>query len=173
MKSLKIKDFTKGEYCDYEVMVDLWNNKNIYCSIKVPGNDNLNKLLEEYIFYINSRLTWIENNKKVIEDALIEDGMLELAEEWIEGADYFIVNDEEIYEIDSDVPVKLPLLEKDFRNSIGIESFGIDVIENEDEEEYKTEVSMYLECNPDYFAGHVIEVIVDSHNQIKVNGLAG
>lgn len=172
MRSLKIRDFSEGEYCDYECNVDLWKDREIYCGIKLVNNDKKEKELKDYLFAINSKFLWIENNKKIIEDALISDKLLKLAEEWILKVDYYIEG-EEMYEIDADAPLTIPLPEKDFRNSICIDSFGIDIVEDINTQKYDTILTMYLRCNPDYFNGHVIEIFIKNNDDIEVNGLAG
>ena len=58
----------------------------------------------------------------------------------------------------------------DFLNSLQINGINMQF---DDEEEEDNFFEIFLECHPDYFACHVIDVYVDYENNVTCNGLAG
>ena len=133
--------------------------------------DRGKRSLEEMLPLIN-KLVESLNNKGAFVKALIDDGMLALAEEWVSSCvDEAEDSTEERrgYMVDDETAVYLPISEKDFAASFEFDTIDISY----DEEAEDISAHIFINCEPDYFADHSIEVYMDSKGNIDVIGLAG
>jgi len=133
--------------------------------------DRGKRSLEEMLPLIN-KLVESLNNKDAFVKALIDDGMLALAEEWVsscvdEAEDS--TTERRGYMVDDETAVYLPISEKDFAASLEFDTIDISYDEKADD----ISAHIFINCNPDYFADHSIEVYMDSKGNIDVIGLAG
>jgi hypothetical protein len=62
----------------------------------------------------------------------------------------------------------LPISKEDF-----LASLNLSIVVSYDEDEEDILVEGYIDCEPDYFAGHSIEFNVDSKGNFEIEGLAG
>jgi len=112
------------------------------------------------------------NDKAAFVKALIDDGMLELAEEWVSSCEDEAEDSTEErrgYMVDDETAVYLPISEADFADSLRFNVITVSY----DEEADDISARIFINCDPDYFADHSIEVYMDSKGNIKVFGLAG
>ena len=133
--------------------------------------DRGKRSLEEMLPLIN-KLVESLNNKDAFVKALIDDGMLALAEEWVsscvdEAEDS--TTERRGYMVDDETAVYLPISEKDFAASLEFDTIDISY----DEKAEDISAHIFINCEPDYFADHSIEVYMDSKGNIDVIGLAG
>ena len=133
--------------------------------------DRGKRSLEEMLPLIN-KLVESLNNKDAIVKALIDDGMLALAEEWVSSCEDEAedsTKERRGYMVDDETAVYLPISEKDFAASLEFDTIDISY----DEKAEDISAHIFINCDPDYFADHSIEVYMDSKGNIDVIGLAG
>ncbi len=133
--------------------------------------DRGKRSLEEMLPLIN-KLVESLNNKDAFVKALIDDGMLALAEEWVSSCEDEAedsTKERRGYMVDDETAVYLPISEADFAASLEFDTIDISY----DEEAEDISAHIFINCDPDYFADHSIEVYMDSKGNIDVIGLAG
>ena len=130
---------------------------------EVELKDILNKSLEK----INNMLEKAEKNKPQLMELLKEKDYINLATEWVQGAEE-VEEEENCYLID-DNKVYTPITEEDFEKSMNFGEIATDIYLDGETED----MSIYITFEPDYFAGHCIECYIDENGNFLVNGLAG
>ena len=130
---------------------------------EVELKDILSKSLEK----ISTILEKAEKNKPQLMELLKEKDYINLATEWIEGAEE-IEEEENCYLID-DNKVYTPITEEDFKKSMNFGEIATDIYSDGETED----MSVYITFESDYFAGHCIECYIDENENFLVNGLAG
>ena len=130
---------------------------------EVELKDILNKSLEK----INNILEKAEKNKPQLMKLLKEKDYINLATEWVQGAEE-VEEEENCYLID-DNKVYTPITEEDFEKSMNFGELGTDIYSDGETED----ISVYITFEPDYFAGHCIECYIEENGNFLVNGLAG
>jgi len=133
--------------------------------------DRGKRSLEEMLPLINKFVESL-NNKDAFVKALIDDGMLALAEEWVSSCEDEAedsTKERRGYMVDDETAVYLPISEKDFAASFEFDT--IDISYNEEAEDISAHI--FINCDPDYFADHSIEIYMDSKGNVDVVGLAG
>jgi len=78
MKTLIISDFSKGQFCDFESRISLWEKEKVALSIDLPEVEN--STLEQYIEAVNQKVSWLEENKSVIVEAILDENFSSIAE---------------------------------------------------------------------------------------------
>ncbi|MBU3104300.1 DUF2262 domain-containing protein [Clostridium gasigenes] len=175
--SIKVEDFEVSNNISLakcSVDVEIWNNYiPISLEIELKDEDIFdNTKIENYIKEFKKHLLWIENNKKAIFDALIKDDMIQLAEEWVESSEETIIDGKKVY-VDGEHIFKLPISEEDFYKSLYFNSIGLRIDENKEIADSRIMIEAFIDTNPDYFAGHSMDVTVWDDYRISVDGLAG
>lgn len=174
--NIKVEDF---EISNNIGSAECWTNAVIWdrdisisLDISLKDKDTFdNNKIENYIKEFKKHLIWIENNEKAICDALIEDDMIGLAEEWVESSEETVINGEKVY-VDGDNIFKLLISEEDFCKSLYFNSIVVRI--DEDMEIMDSRIMIaFIDTNPDYFAGHSMEVTITDNYKISVDGLAG
>lgn len=130
---------------------------------EIELKDILNKSLEK----INNILKKAEKNKPQLMEEMKKKDYINLATEWVQGAEK-VEKEENCYLID-DNKVYTPITEKDFEKSMNFGEIGTDIYSDGETED----ISVYITFEPDYFAGHCIECYIDKNGNFSVNGLAG
>ena len=130
---------------------------------EVELKDILNKSLEK----INNMLEKAEKNKPQLIELLKEKDYINLATEWVQGAEE-VEEEENCYLID-DNKVYTPITEEDFEKSMNFGEIATDIYSDGETED----MSVYITFEPDYFAGHCIECYIDENGNFLANGLAG
>ena len=130
---------------------------------EVELKDILNKSLEK----INNILEKAEKNKPQLMKLLKEKDYINLATEWVQGAEK-VEEEENCYLID-DNKVYTPITEEDFEKSMNFGEIATDIYSDGEIED----MSIYITFEPDYFAGHCIECYIEENGNFLVNGLAG
>ena len=164
---MEIKDFEK---CKVDGLDDYFEGKTtIWGGKSELLVDCEEASLETMLPYINKMLEFLDNNKPDVVKALIDDGMLDCAEDWVDGNDETEDSTEEhpCYILYDGSKVCLPITEEDFAASLRPNGMTIYF----DEDDISAEI--FIDCVPDYFAGHCIVMYLDSKGNINVNGLAG
>lgn len=130
---------------------------------EVELKDILNKSLEK----INNMLEKAEKNKPQLMELLKEKDYINLATEWVQGAEE--VEEEENCYLINDNKVYTPITEEDFEKSMNFGEIATDIYSDGETED----MSVYITFEPDYFAGHCIECYIEENGNFLVNGLAG
>ena len=130
---------------------------------EVELKDILNKSLEK----INNMLEKAEKNKPQLMELLKEKDYINLATEWVQGAEE-VEEEENCYLID-DNKVYTPITEEDFEKSMNFGEIATDIYSDGETED----MSVYITFEPDYFVGHCIECYIEENGNFLVNGLAG
>jgi hypothetical protein len=133
--------------------------------------DRGKRSLEEMLPLINKLVEFLNHHKAAFVKALIDDGMLALAEEWVEssGEAEGRTDGRKGYLVDDETVVYLPISEKEFAEALTIDSIDISY----DEKANDISAHIFINCEPDYFADHSIEIYMDSKGKIEIIGLAG
>lgn len=133
--------------------------------------DRGKRSLEEMLPLINKFVESL-NNKDAFVKALIDDGMLALAVEWVSSCEDEAedsTTERRGYMVDDETAVYLPISEKDFAASLEFDTIDISY----DEKAEDISAHIFINCDPDYFADHSIEIYMDSKGNVDVVGLAG
>lgn len=130
---------------------------------EVELKDILSKSLEK----INNMLEKAEKNKPQLMELLKEKDYINLATEWVQGAEE-VEEEENCYLID-DNKVYTPITEEDFEKSMNFGEIATDIYSDGETED----MSIYITFEPDYFVGHCIECYIEENGNFLVNGLAG
>ena len=130
---------------------------------EIELKDILSRSLEK----ISNILEKAEKNKPQLMKLLKEKDYINLATEWVEGAEE-VEEEENCYLID-DNKVYTPITEEDFEKSMNFGEIATDIYSDGETED----MSIYITFEPDYFAGHCIECYIDKNGNFLVNGLAG
>lgn len=130
---------------------------------EVELKDILNKSLEK----INNMLEKAEKNKPQLMELLKEKDYINLATEWVQGAEE-VEEEENCYLID-DNKVYTPITEEDFEKSMNFGEIATDIYSDGETED----MSVYITFELDYFVGHCIECYIEENGNFLVNGLAG
>lgn len=168
---LTFDDFVKSNYSSFEVEVNIWKKEaDLFVDFssnneKEKSEDN-EKYLQNFMDLIQDELNWIENNKNKIEDVLLEEDIIELAETTASSAHLLECVDEECYILEDGTKVYFPITTDDFLDSLYIESVSIDF-----DEEINTSIELILLCSPDYFKGQSLVIDIDKDKNIKFKGL--
>ena len=160
-----LEDFKNEETHSYGIGY-VWGNE---IDIDVYRKDHS---LEEMLPLINKLVEFLNHHKDAFVKALIDDGMLALAEEWVSCIEEEAEDSTEErrgYMVDDETAVYLPISEADFAASLGFDDIDISY----DEKAEDISACIYIDCDPDYFADHSIEVYMDSKGNVDVIGLAG
>ena len=130
---------------------------------EVELKDILSRSLEK----ISNILEKAKKNKPQLMELLKEKDYINLATEWVEGAEE-VEEEENCYLID-DNKVYTPITEEDFEKSMNFGEIATDIYSDGETED----MSIYITFEPDYFAGHCIECYIEENGNFLVNGLAG
>lgn len=130
---------------------------------EVELKDILSKSLEK----INNMLEKAEKNKPQLMELLKEKDYINLATEWVQGAEE--VEEEENYYLIDDNKVYTPITEEDFEKNMNFGEIATDIYSDGETED----MSVYITFEPDYFVGHCIECYIEENGNFLVNGLAG
>ncbi len=174
---IKIEDFEINNNmgsAEFEVNAVIWDSYiSISLDVDLKDEDTFdNNKIKNYIEEFKKNLLWLENNKKAVFDALVDDDMLELAEEWAESSEETIIDGQKVY-VDGDDIFKLPISEEEFYKSLYFNSIGIRIDEDKEIMDSRIMIEVFIDTKPDYFAGHSMEVTITDDYKISVNGLAG
>lgn len=168
MYQKNLEDFVSSEYSSFETYSHIWKNETkIY--VHFPDEKDKNQSLNNALKLINEELSWLEKNKYKIEELLIENNCLELAEDWASGAPILECAEEECYVMEDGQKVFFPITTDDFSNSLYIETLSMKF----DECSETPFLELILLCNPDYFASHCLIVAIDKDKSLKFKGLNG
>lgn len=179
MEKLRVDDFEIEEndwgyifstYFDFwgeEVGVTLDLDYNIKDEKEI-SEEEIREVIEKTLKNLNPLLKKAENNRNQLIELLKEKDYIELANEWIAGAEevegkegYYLIDDEEVH---------IPITEEEFEKSISCRGGIGATIGLDGELDF---ISIYFVFEPDYFAGHCIEGYINEDGSFSVNGLAG
>ena len=171
-KLLAVDDFTLSSYSSFEAKIDIWK-KETDLFIDFSNINGINEKFKNDMEYlqnslnlIQDELLWIENNKNKIEEILLEENILELAENIVSEGYLLRCSDEECYLLDDGSKVDFPINEENFTKSIYIESASI----NFDGKSIDL-IELILLCSPDYFNGQSFIISIDKNKNIQFKGL--
>ena len=161
-----------------DVDILLWESETTLSieNINIDKSDsNIEEKLSLYIKLLRYSVEWLNTNKETIVQAIIDDGNVDLANDWvgnvIYGQEPLIENGKTFYMFD-DIKIEFPITEEAFSKSLVFEGTSLYCYMDFDEILY----DVFINTNPDYFAYHSIEVFFtfDKNGACKkVNGLAG
>ena len=165
---MSIRDFSRGngDRIAFTARADVWDSEtklNIVLDDDTPRGSHT---IEKIIPLLDKVTQRVDIKRRRIEDALLRAGWLETAEDWA-SLGKVSKREQGCYIMDNGEKVYLPLSEEDFCGSLFIESICIYF----DEELDINDVTLYIVCSPDYFAGRAIAVLLDSDGGIQIRGL--
>ena len=167
---LKTTDFQKLDTpLSYEHSVSIWG---MDCNVTIFPNGNENADLSILLLQVWQCLQQINDTQKECFQSILDADMINLAEEWIADEAFKVENvNEECYLTDEGEKVFVPIPQKDFLQSIKLQSINLVLDENDE----NPLVELYLGCNPDYFFGHIILCRFMNSNPVhyKCCGLEG
>ena len=167
---LKTTDFQKLDTpLSYEHSVSIWG---MDCNVTIFPNGNENADLSILLLQVRQCLQQINDTQKECFQSILDADMINLAEEWIADEAFKVENvNEECYLTDEGEKVFVPIPQKDFLQSIKLQSINLVLDENDE----NPLVELYLGCNPDYFFGHIILCRFMNSNPVhyKCCGLEG
>jgi len=175
---MEYQDFREHDVFSMVGKTTIWSERLIEVGLKLNDERGKREQVLRYLDAINEQLDWIIQNRDVIADMLVKDGMLTLAEDWISGAEDISESDEEdeeeeaeeeVYRLNDGTVVTLPLSEKDFKSSLRMESISIDLTGGRENQS----AELFLFCIPDYFAGHSIVMDIERDGTMTCRGLYG
>lgn len=170
MNLLTSSDFEHlSDIFSFEGYCRLWGQQNINLFLIFPEDADRDEYLKKQMASVNEQLLWIESNRSKIEDYLLSEDFLSLAENWASSAEKAEDEEQECYVMEDGQKVFLPITDSHFRNSLRFSSVEL----NYEEEEEKPAINIYLQCDPDYFAYHVIDIMIDGDKNITSATLAG
>ena len=164
---VKLKDFSasEGYENEYEACAKVWD-EILYISVtadKLP--------LEDMIPMINDMLKGLDSQKEAFFNDLV-DSYLPQAEDWVlnlcEESEEDSTDEKRCFITADGDEIYLPISKEDF-----LASLNLSIFVSYDEDEADILVEGYIDCEPDYFAGHSIEFNVDSKGNFEIEGLAG
>ena len=141
MKTMTVSDFQKGEFCDFESEITLWKDEDIMLWVDIP--EDKNSTLEQCIDKINEILSWLDENKNVIVEAILDSNIFSNIQEWTSET----------------------VTREDFAKTLEPIELAISLKWNQ--------TMIYVGCNQDYFNGHCICVYLNDKNEITGCGLEG
>lgn len=155
--------FREGQEYDFEAPYTMWGNE-----IMVGVNVNIESDydISSYSERVEKRLMWINKKRHVIELAMLENGMGESAEYWT--SNNYARDDDGGYILNDGKKVFLPISDDDFCESLSLSEIAVNF-----EEDGTADIEMYFACNPDYFDGHCIEILIDNDRNIVCDGISG
>ncbi len=164
--TVELKDFSESEdENEYDACAKVWD-KNLYISVTA---DILP--LEDMIPMINVMLKGLDSQKEAFFSDLI-DSYLSQAEDWVlnlcEESEEDSTDEKRCFITDDYNEIYLPISKEDF-----LDSLNLSIYVSYDKDESDILVDGYINCEPDYFAGHSIEFIVDGKGNFEIEGLAG
>ena len=140
MKIMTVTDFHKGNYSDFASEITLWEEE-VRLSVDIPEVEN--STLEQCIEKVNQKLSWLDENKSVIVEAILDSNVFSNIQEWTSEA----------------------VTRDDFSKTLEPIELGISFKWNL--------MDIYIGCNQDYFSGHCICVYVNDENEVTSCGLEG
>lgn len=174
---IKVEDFKINNNiglaeCDIDMLI--WDNcMSVSVKISLKDDETFNNdKIKNYIGELKKHLIWLENNKKAVFEALVDDDMIGLAEEWAESSDEEIIDGEKVY-VDGEDIFKLPISKEEFFEALYFNSIVIRIDEDKEIMDSRIMIEAFIDTKPDYFAGHSMEVTIIDDYKISVNGLAG
>jgi len=78
-KTVIISDFSKGEFCDFESSISLWEEEEVALFVDLPEVEN--STLEQCIDAVNQKLSWLEENRSAIVEAILDE-IFSSIQEW-------------------------------------------------------------------------------------------
>lgn len=170
MKLLTLSDFEHlSDIFSFEGYCQLWEQQNINLYLVFPEDADRDDCLKKNIDSVNEQLKWIENSRSEIENYLIAKDFLSLAENWASGAEEAEDEEQKCYVMEDGQKVFFPITAEDFKNSLCFSSVELSY----EDDINKPSINIYLQCNPDYFAYHVIDMMIDEDKNITSASLAG
>lgn len=167
---LKTTDFQKIDTpLSYGHSVSIWS---VDCNVTIFPNGNENADLSILLLQVQQCLQQINDTQKECLQSILDADMINLAEEWVADEAFKVENeDEECYLTDEGEKVFVPIAQKDFLQSIKLQSIILVL----DENDKNPLVELYLGCKPDYFFGHIILCRFMNSNPVhyKCCGLEG
>ncbi len=168
---MQIQDFQTGSLSDFAGTTTVWGREKVEIMVDFEKDFEQDTFPPELLPALNARLDWLEHARQVIVDALLEDGMLELAEDWASSAEQAEDEEQECYIMEDGQKVFLPITEEDFFNSLRMDSVVFQV--SWDGTVPVLSLDLYMHCNPDYFACHSVLAYVEPDGTVTSGSLAG
>lgn len=156
-------EFKESCNCDFETECSLWNFSSVSVGININTDEDYD--IEDYSEKIEECINWLNKKRHIIEQAILDNNMTESAEYWVSAADK---SDDGKYMLNDGNKVSLPISDDDFCKSLRLPELSLNF-----EDDGNCDMELYFICNPDYFAGHCIEIIIDNEKNIVCDGLSG
>jgi hypothetical protein len=166
---MEYHDFREDDVFSMKGKTTIWTDRVIEVGLQFNDERGKREQVLRYIDAINAQIDWIVQNRGVIADMLVKDGMLSMAEDRITGDDDLEEGETRNYTLEDGSEVTVPLSEKVFKSSLRMESIVIDLTGGRENQS----AELYVFCIPDYFKGHRIVLDVERDGTITCRGLTG
>lgn len=168
---MQIQDFHKKSLCAFSGETTVWGKEKVEIMVDFEDGSKPDIFPPELLSVINTKLDWLERAQQTVTNALLEDGMLDLAEDWASSGEQAEDEEQECYIMQDGQKVFLPITAEAFANSLQMD--GVDFQVAWDGAVPVLNMDLYMHCCPDYFAYHSVLAYVESDGTITSGGLAG
>ena len=151
--------FQNDKNWPYAVMADIWG-KTLKIQIMIEGFTVADDELESMLRVIEKRLAFLNSARSLVEQTLIEEDAVSMANDWAESAEPS--DEDDVYIMEDGTKVRLPMTEEYFLSTILIDEVAIEFTDSLED----VETTFYVICNPDFFAGHAFVMTLDAENEI-------
>ncbi|MBO4687447.1 MAG: DUF2262 domain-containing protein [Clostridiales bacterium] len=154
------------KYWAYKAPATIWGSElkvNIGIGFTLPEEQ-----LDALVSVIEKRIAFLNDSRADIEKEVLDYGAVDLANDWAESAEPD-ENEENVYIMEDGAKVRLPISEEYFLSTLRIDEAAIEFSDSLDE----VETTVYVACDPDFFAGHAFEVCIDEAGSIDRCVFAG
>lgn len=157
--------------------VTLWGEKcNGLAAVESPEDyQSVDVELAQCCADLKSAVSWLQSNKARIQQALVDDAMLETAIDWAEGCETVEEDGKQYYRAEDGL-IPRPVSREHFLGSILAKEFSLFSYAGDE----AFSLTLYLITRPDYFSYHAIQVSIDVPHglggegySICVDGLVG
>ena len=174
---IKIENITSDDVFAYTGKATVWGEEtDISISFDDSPEENQEALLKKTLPFLEKYLAWINQHRQNALQALFDDDILELAEDWASSAEpYYDEEDEdddkepEYYIMEDGQKVFLPITEQDFSKSLHLTAITF----NCPYEEENAVTDIWCDCSPDYFAYHSVLIYLNADGSFESGSLQG
>ena len=116
---MTVDDFLVGDDFGYEIKVTLWGREEVPMTLILPEEESgKEEALEAHLPDVERELQWLEQAFPSVVRAVLREGLVSLAEDWVSGAQRAEEETQDCYVLEDGRKVFLPITEKAFCQSL-------------------------------------------------------
>ena len=143
----------------YYVMANIWGKEvKVLISIRFSFSEDQ---LDDLVSIVEKKIAFLNNSRAAIEQTLLDEDAVSMANDWAESAEPD-EEEEDVYIMEDGTKVRLPITKEYFLSTISIVETSIEFWDSLDD----ASTTAYVECEPDFFAGHAYEICINKEDQI-------